>query len=106
MSSSSKGEHSLDQGRLYRIEHRLKVSYVTFGRPHVLLKVAYVTLGNTRLITGIAQWLNRRTRDRKVPGSSPGRSGGRIFVLQGKFSVLNLISVSEAGKFPQKTNKQ
>ena len=28
---------------------------------------------------GIAQWLERRTHDRKVPGSSPGRSGGRIF---------------------------
>ena len=26
---------------------------------------------------GIAQWLERRTRDRKVAGSSPGRSGGR-----------------------------
>ena len=28
---------------------------------------------------GIAQWLERRTRDRKVPGSSPRRSGGRMF---------------------------
>ena len=27
---------------------------------------------------GIAQWLERRTRDRKVACSSPGRSGGRI----------------------------
>ena len=27
---------------------------------------------------GIAQWLERRTRDRKVAGSSPGRSDGRI----------------------------
>ena len=27
-------------------------------------------------VTSIAQWLERRTRDRKVPGSSPGRSGG------------------------------
>ena len=26
-----------------------------------------------------AHWLERRTRDRKVPGSSPGKSGGRIF---------------------------
>ena len=30
---------------------------------------------------GIAQWLERRTRDRKVPGSSPGRSGGRILTF-------------------------
>ena len=35
---------------------------------------------------GIAQWLKRRTRDRKVPGLSPGRSGGRIF-----FSRVNFL---------------
>ena len=35
---------------------------------------------------GIAQMLERRTRDRKVPGSSPGRSGGRIF-----FSRFNFL---------------
>ena len=35
---------------------------------------------------GIAQWLERRTRDRKVPGSSPGRSGGRSF-----FSRVNFL---------------
>ena len=29
--------------------------------------------------TGIAQWLERRTRDWKVPGSNPCRSGGRFF---------------------------
>ena len=29
--------------------------------------------------SGIAQWLERRTRDRQVSGSSPGRSGWRIF---------------------------
>ena len=28
---------------------------------------------------GMAQWLKRRTRDRKVAGSSPGRGGGRRF---------------------------
>ena len=28
---------------------------------------------------GIAQWLERRTRDRKVAGSNPCRSSGRIF---------------------------
>ena len=28
---------------------------------------------------GIACWLERRTRDRKVVSSTPGRSGGRIF---------------------------
>ena len=40
---------------------------------------------------GIAQWLERRTRDRKVSGSSPGRSGGRIFLLQGQLSLLTRI---------------
>ena len=34
----------------------------------------------------IAQWLERRTRDRKVSGSSPGRSGGKI--LFSKFNFL------------------
>ena len=35
---------------------------------------------------GTAQWLERRTRDQKVAGSSPGRSGGKIF-----FSMINLL---------------
>ena len=35
---------------------------------------------------GIAQQLERRTRGRKVAGSNPGRSGGRIFL-----SSVNLL---------------
>ena len=35
---------------------------------------------------GIAQWLERRTRDRKVAGSNLCRSGGRIF-----FSRVNFL---------------
>ena len=35
---------------------------------------------------GIAQWLERRSRDRKVTGSNPWRSGGRIF-----FSRVNFL---------------
>ena len=35
---------------------------------------------------GIAQWLERRTRDRKVAGSKPCWSGGRIF-----FSWVNFL---------------
>ena len=38
------------------------------------------------LIAGITQWLERRTRDRKVPGSSSGRSGEIIF-----FSMVNFL---------------
>ena len=34
----------------------------------------------------IAEWLERRTRDRKVPGSSPGKSGAKSF-----FSRVNFL---------------
>ena len=34
---------------------------------------------------GIAQWLERRTRDRKVAGSNPCRSAGRIFFSRVSF---------------------
>ena len=39
----------------------------------------------------IACWLERRTRDRKVASSNPGRSGGRIFFFRVNFCVLTLI---------------
>ena len=35
---------------------------------------------------GVACWLERRTRDRKVTSSNPGRSSGRIF-----FSRVNFV---------------
>ena len=35
--------------------------------------------------TGIAQWLECRTRDRKVTGSNPSRSSGRIFFSRVSF---------------------
>ena len=41
---------------------------------------------NECLRAGRVQWLERRTRDRKFAGSSPGRSGGRIF-----FSGVNFL---------------
>ena len=41
--------------------------------------------GRWRFHAGIAQWLERRTRDRKVAGSS-GRSGGKMF-----FSRVNFL---------------
>ena len=40
---------------------------------------------------GIACWLERRTRDRKVASSNPGRSGGENFLLQSQLYVLTLI---------------
>ena len=36
-------------------------------------KTVQLTMG-----AGIAQWLERRTRDKKVAGSNPYRSGGRM----------------------------
>ena len=36
--------------------------------------------------SAISQWLERRTRDRKVAGSNPCWSGGRIF-----FSMVNFL---------------
>ena len=49
----------------------------------------------TAAVTGrIAQWTEHRLRDRKVSGTSPGRSGGTVFLLQGQLSALTLISVS------------
>ena len=57
---------------------------------YVMINKRSVELGGA----GIAQWLERRTRDRKVAGSNLCRSGGIIFLLQGQLSVLTLISVS------------
>ena len=42
--------------------------------------------GYTCMGAGIAQWLLRQTRDRKVAGSNPCRRGGRIF-----FSRVNFV---------------
>ena len=42
--------------------------------------------------SGIAQWLQRQTGDREVPGSSLRRSGGRIF-----FSILTFCADSYFG---------
>ena len=41
------------------------------------------------VVPGIACCLDRRTRDRKVANSNPGRSGGRIF-----FSRVNFVCYS------------
>ena len=38
------------------------------------------------VMAGIACWLQRRTRDRKVASSYPGRSGGKMF-----FSIVNFL---------------
>ena len=38
--------------------------------------------------------VERRTRDRKIASSDPGRGGGRIFILQSYLCALTLFSVS------------
>ena len=43
---------------------------------------------------GIACWLERRSRDRKVASSNPGRNGGRMFSSRVNFFVPTLYSVS------------
>ena len=43
--------------------------------------------------TETAEWLERRTRDRKASGSSPLKSGGKIFLFRGQLSMLTLIQV-------------
>ena len=64
---------------------------------YVIIQLAWVTLTEVSTIffftnilvsqgAGIAQWLERRTRDRKVTGSNPFWSGGRIF-----FSRVNFL---------------
>ena len=44
----------------------------------VVLLVAFFSGDMSRRV---AQWLTHRVRGRKVPGSSPRRSGGRIFFV-------------------------
>ena len=45
--------------------------------------------------------VERRTRDRKVAGSDPGRSGGRIFFLRVKFVCLLFFGVRSNPELPQ-----
>ena len=46
----------------------------------------HIIILQTTMAAGIAQWLERRTRDSKVAGSNPCRSGGRIL-----FSRVNFL---------------
>ena len=53
------------------------------------------------LYTGIACWLERRTRDRKVSSSNPGRSGLRIFFSRVNFVCCLLFGVRSTPMLPQ-----
>ena len=50
---------------------------------------------------GIAQWLERRTHDRKVSGSSHRKSGGRIF-----FSRVNFLCRHYSAKEKKKRKRK
>ena len=52
----------------------------------VILVIAVLIIVTLVIVSGIAQWLERRTRARNVMGLSPRRSGGRIF-----FSGVNFL---------------
>ena len=51
---------------------------------HVILSPNLLKRDNNKGTKG-AQWLERRIRDRNVPGSSPRRNGGRIFFFRVNF---------------------
>ena len=55
-------------------------------RTGLTLGVAGATADSEKCGAGIARWLQRRTRDRKVAGSSPGRNGRSSF-----FSRVNFL---------------
>ena len=50
---------------------------------------------------GIACWLEHQTRDRKVVGSNPRRSGERIFFFRVKFVCWLLFSVHSTPVLPK-----
>ena len=69
-----------------------QVVYISFGKP--ITGISSWGLFLTYLL--LTCWLERRTRDRKVASSNPGRSGGRIL-----FSRVN--SVCWLGLFTRRT---
>ena len=50
---------------------------------------------------GIACWLERRTRDRNIASSNPGRSGGRIFFSRVNFVCWLLFGIHYIPVLPQ-----
>ena len=53
------------------------------------------------LAAEIPWWLERRTRDRKVASSNPGRSGGKIFFSRVNFVCWLLFGVRSTPVLPQ-----
>ena len=53
--------------------------FKNFGQSRRTCTINSMCVARTREGAGIAQWLERRTRDWKVAGSNPCWNGGRIF---------------------------
>ena len=60
-------------------------------------------LSHTELYWGAttAQWLDRRTRDRKVAGSSPSRKGGENFFSGVIFCAESYFGICSTTVLPQ-----
>ena len=68
---------------------------------HHFRKKCFVCIIHGSKGAGIACWLERWTRDRKVASSNPGRSGGRIFFSRVNFMCYLLFSVRSNPVLPQ-----
>ena len=101
------GENSWTAGEAAQADHPAQVTAGGSGDLRLRGKLSKAALlrayslfqdklhwGISYLGAGVAQWLGCWTRDPKVTGSSPGRSGGKKILLQGQLSVGTLISVS------------
>ena len=90
---------------MQRASENLAVHTVIQGAPTVLLwdwaPIEYRALSYDRRGAGTACWLERRTRDRKVASSNPGRSGGRISFSRGNFVCRLLFGVCSTPVLPQ-----
>ena len=78
------------------MDHMAKISGFFFFLSF-FLSVFAVSL----LPQAIACWLDRRTRNRKVASSNPGRSGGRIFFSRVNFACWLLLCVRSTPVLPQ-----
>ena len=71
----------------------MKVEVGVLGSPSLTVLMVSVDVkqipptAQGQVRAGIVQWLERRTRDKKVAGSSPGRSGGKVFFSRVTFCI-------------------
>ena len=85
-----------------RALHMTCKSWTLAGWPSGLPVPLCICMVCTARGAGIACWLERRTRDRKVASSNPGRSGGRrIFFSRVDFVCWLLFGVRSTPVLPQ-----